>query len=189
MSLPLHRVVLVAVLFFSGVLMVPPSRAENNTYLGLDVNTATLDISGVSYTPVTLRGRLGVTILPEMVPAISLESQMGFALNEDSQTINGSPVSVKLATYLGFYVRGDFKVMNSATAYVLLGMATAQLSGPFGSSGNLPNDDTEAGYSYGVGVSYQIPWDMKAYVEYTSIVDGDSFAVSGIGLGVTRRID
>jgi opacity protein-like surface antigen len=190
---PLHRIVLAALLALACVFITPDSRAEDsrsegNAYVGMDVTMATLDISNATFAPTTLRGRLGLTILPEMVPAISLESHLGFGVTDDTQTIQGADVTLKLATYLGFYVRGDFKVMEDATAYLLLGMASAQLSGPLG-SGGLPNDDTEAGYSYGVGATYQLPWDLKAYLEYASIVDGDNFTVTGIGLGVTRALN
>lgn len=184
----IHRFVLLLLVTLS-VLISPLSFAEGTTYLGLDVTAATLDISNTHYSPTTMQARLGLTILPDMTPAISLESHVGFGVADDTQTIAGSDVTLKLATYLGFYVRGDFNLGQSASLYLLLGAASAQLSGPFGSMSSLPNDDTESGYSYGVGASYQLPWDMKLYLEYTNFMDANSFSVSGVGLGVTRSID
>ena len=185
----IHRSVLLVLLSLSAITLSPQSYAENTTYLGLDVTGITLDIGNTSFSPTTMQARLGLTILPDITPAISLESHVGFGVTDDTQTIGGSEVTLKLATYLGFYVRGDFNLGQSASLYLLLGAASAQLSGPFGSVSSLPNDDTESGYSYGVGASYRLPWDMKVYVEYTNFVDANSFSVSGVGLGVTRSID
>lgn len=189
----LHRIILFLLVTLSTFVISPLSHAAQDksktTYLGLDVTSATLDIGNASYSPMTMQARLGVTILPEMTPTISLESHVGFSVADDTQTISGNDVTLKLATYLGLYVRGDFNLGQSASLYLLLGAASAQLSGPFGTAAGLPNDDTESGYSYGVGASYRLPWDMKLYLEYTNFVDGDSFSVSGVGLGVTRSID
>ena len=185
----LSRIVLVIFLSLAAVMASPNSRADDTAYAGVDLNGMTLDISNASYSPKTVGARVGLTIFPDMVPAISLESHMGVGVGDDTQAINGSNVKVRLATYLGIYVRGDFNLMQKGSLYLLLGAASAQLSGPFGSNNALPNDDTDSGYSYGVGASYTLPWDLKLYLEYTQLVDGNSFRVSGIGLGVTHSIE
>lgn len=187
--MPLYRFALFILLIFSALFVAPLSHAEDSTYMGLDVTSATLDIGNVSYSPTTMRARIGLTILPDMVPAISLESHVGFSVVDDTQKISGTDVTVKLTTYLALYARGDFHLGKSASIYLLLGAASAQLSGPFGSVSGLPNDDTESGYSYGVGASYKLPWKMKLYLEYNNFVDGNSFSVSGVGLGVIRSIE
>lgn len=187
--MPLYRFVLSILLSLSALVDAPLSHADDSTYMGLDVTSATLDIGNVSYTPTTMRARIGLTLFPDMVPAISLESHVGFSVADDTQKISGSDVTVKLTTYLGLYARGDFHLGKSASVYLLLGAASAQLSGPFGTVSGLPNDDTESSYSYGLGASYKLPWKMKLYLEYDNFIDGNSFSVSGIGLGVIRSIE
>lgn len=172
-----------------------------------------------TYSPLTMRARLGLTILPDFFPVISLESHLGFDLTDDTQkvhyndtsstrtvvtdsstattvsdtttpvttTLKSKDVTLKLDAYVGFYVRGDFRITQDAAAYLLMGIASAQLSGPFGDYG-LPNDDTESGLSYALGGTYQLPWDLKLYLEASQLINGDHFNISGVALGVTADI-
>ena len=159
-------------------------------YTGLDVNFISMDVANASFAPVTVRGRIGLTILPDMYPTISLESHLGFDMSDDTQRVQGSPVTLELDTYVGIYVRGDFPFGEKAGAYISLGMASAQLSGPFGNSGNgLPNDDTESGLSYNLGATYVLPWwGLTSFVEASQIVNGTHFSIGGFGVGIIAKI-
>lgn len=172
-----------------------------------------------TYSPLTLRARLGLTILPDFYPVVSLESHLGFDLTDDTQkvhyndtsftrsivrdgsntilsdttsatvtTLQSKDVALKLDAFVGFYVRGDFRITEDANAYLLLGVASAQLSGPFGNYG-LPTDDTESGLSYGLGGTYQLPWSLKAYIEATQLLDGPHYKISGVAIGVMADIE
>lgn len=165
-----------------------------------------------SFAPMTLRARLGLTILPDLFPIISLESHLGFDVSEDKQTVsyteytetstrvdsaapviinNVSPdesvnTAVRLDNYIGLYARADFPIIEQARVHLLLGWASAQFAG-VGRYG-LPDDDTESSISYSVGGDYQLPWDMKGFFEYTQIISGSHYDVRGFGLGVTIEI-
>lgn len=191
-SLQQKQLVLTLLLVFSSFLLSADVLADDtqtgDTYVGLDFNFNSLDVAKASFSPLTMQARIGLTILPDIYPRLTLESRLGFNLTDDTQTIQGNDVTVTLDSYVGFYVRGDFPVMDDAAVYLSLGVASAQLKGPFGSHG-LPNDDTESGLSYALGGTYQLPWDLKVYIEASQLLNGEHFNITGVAVGVTADIE
>lgn len=159
-----------------------------DTYVGLDLNFTSIDVANTRFSPLTMQARIGLTILPDIYPRLTLESRLGFDLSDDTQTIQGNEVTLTLDAYVGFYLRGDFSITDDAAAYLSLGVASAQMKGPFGSAG-LPNDDTETSLSYALGGSYRLPWAMSVYIEASQLLDGEHFKISGLALGVTADIE
>lgn len=193
----LTRVVVLLLLIGINLFCANPSQAEgstdsnsaDSTYVGLDVTSNQIKINGATFVPLSIRARLGLTVMPSETFPVSLESQFGFGATDATQSMAGTPVTLKVSNLLGIYLRGDLRLMQNGSLYVLLGAASAQLSGSFGNNTALPNNNTDTGYSYGAGISYKLPWKLQGYLEYMNFVDGDRFSLSGVGLGVTHRIE
>ena len=169
--------------------MISTQAHAQQGYVGLDMNFVSMDVAGATFAPMTARGRIGLTILADSNPMISLESHMGFDITDDTQRVQGTPVTLELDTYVGLYVRGDLLIGDRGSAYLSLGMASAQISGPVG-TGGLPNDDTESSLSFALGGSYVLPWwGLTTFVEVTQIVNGDNLSITGIGFGVSTKIE
>ena len=153
------------------------------TYAGLDVNYINMEAMGVTYNPVNLRGKLGVLMLPDIIPALAFESQFGVDLTEATNTVNGTPVTLKLNYYVGFYARASYDVADFVSIYGLLGMAAAQLEGDT----VFLEDDTETGFSFGLGFTFSLPFNIDGGIEVMQLVNGNAFDIYMASLGASYK--
>ncbi|NOZ54406.1 MAG: porin family protein [Gammaproteobacteria bacterium] len=160
-----------------------------DAYIGADVSFIGLDVEGVTYSPVATRIRLGIDLLTDVKPKVSIESHFGFNITEETNTIQVSgtatDATLTLNYYLGLYARASMDVSDTITAYGLLGFTSAQISGD---TLLLSNGDTESGLSLGVGGLVQLPFGIDGFVEVMQLVNGDNFDALAISVGILRKL-
>jgi hypothetical protein len=149
------------------------AQEDDYTYAGVDLNYSNLDALGVTYNPITMRAKLGVVLLPDIVPLFAFETQFGVDIADDTNTINGQPVSLGINYYVGFYARASYEFADVASVYGLLGLSAAQLYGNV----ILLGDDTETGLSFGLGATFSLPFDIDGSIEVMQLVNGDYFDI------------
>ena len=159
------------------------ARDDNYTYAGADLNYSNLRALGETYNPINLRGKLGVVLLPDIIPVLAFETQFGFDLTEDTNTINGEEISLSINYYVGFYARLSYDIADFVSVYGLLGMAAAQLDG----NTILLQDDTETGFSYGLGFMFGLPFDIDGSIEVMQLVNGDAFEIYMASIGASYK--
>lgn len=157
---------------------------EKVTYIGADFSFASMDAGGQTYSPVTLRGRLGLVVLPDLVPALSFEGHIGVDITDDSNTVNGNIVTLRLNNYAGMYARASQQVVDIVTVYGLLGFSAVQLKGDT----QFLKGDTETGLSFGAGATFALPFDIDGYVEAMQLVNGDAFDIYTFSIGVSYKL-
>jgi hypothetical protein len=170
----------------------------DDTYIGLDIGQANLDLPRTSASPVLLRGRFGIIVFPESASKFGFEAHMGFGTSEESATrtagIFNEEVKVELETVLGLYARTEFINVGIVGVYGLLGFSAVQTGPAFqalnddGSPRPVLNTDTSTGLSYGLGVTFFVNKLVTVQLETLQIQEGDSeldFDVSSVSLGVT----
>ncbi|MEJ2179244.1 MAG: outer membrane beta-barrel protein [Gammaproteobacteria bacterium] len=159
------------------------AQDDDYTYAGVDLNYSNLDALGVTYNPITLRAKLGVVLLPDIVPLFAFETQFGVDIADDTNTINGQPVSLGINYYVGFYARASYEFADVASVYGLLGLSAAQLYGNV----ILLGDDTETGLSFGLGATFSLPFDIDGSIEVMQLVNGDYFDIYMASIGASYK--
>ncbi len=156
---------------------------DSYTYAGLDVNYTNMKALGVTYNPINLRAKLGVLLMPDIIPALAFESQFGIDATDDTNTFNGTDVTLGINYYIGFYLRASFDVADFASIYGLLGMSAAQLNGDT----IFLEDDTESGFSYGLGFTFGLPFDIDGSIEVMQLVNGNAFDIYMASIGASYK--
>ena len=159
------------------------ARDDSYTYAGVDLNYSNLSALGATYNPINLRAKLGVVLLPDTIPVLAFETQFGFDLTDDTNTINGNDVSLSINYFVGFYARASYDFADFASIYGLLGMSAAQLEGDT----IFLEDDTETGFSFGLGATFAMPFDIDANIEVMQLVNGDAFEIYMASIGASYK--
>ena len=159
------------------------AQDDDYTYAGVDLNYSSLDALGVTYNPITVRAKLGVVLLPDIVPLFAFETQFGVDIADDTNTINGQPVSLGINYYVGFYARASYEFADVASVYGLLGLSAAQLYGNV----ILLGGDTETGLSFGLGATFNLPFDIDGSIEVMQLVNGDYFDIYMASIGASYK--
>jgi len=92
---------------------------------------------------------------------------------------NGLPADVTIDAW-GLYVKPMYPVTNSFNLYALLGYGSADATYDLPRGGSITSDSTD-GFSWGIGADYAITNNWSVFVDYTSVIDGES--------GNTDKID
>jgi opacity protein-like surface antigen len=153
------------------------------TYAGADVNFTSIDALGVTYNPINMRAKLGVILLPDLIPVLAFESQFGFNVTDDVNTINGQKITLSLNYYIGMYARASHEVADFVSVYGLLGFAVAQMDGDVA----FLQDDTQSSLSFGLGAIFKAPLDIDVGVEVMQLVSGDAYDIYMASLGASYK--
>ena len=156
---------------------------ENYTYAGADLNFTSMDALGATYNPINMRAKLGVILLPDIIPVLAFESQFGFELTDDTNTVNGQAVSLRIDYYIGVYARASHEVVDYVSVYGLLGFAVAQLGGDT----LLLQDDTQSSLSFGLGAIFKAPLDIDVNVEVMQLINAGAFDIYMASLGASYK--
>lgn len=159
-------------------------QGEKDIYGGVDISFANLSAKDETFSPITLRGRLGLVVLPDLEPKLSFEAHFGFDVTDDTARINGNDVTLRLNNYVAAYGRASQQVLEKMSVYGLLGFSAVQLQGNTEAIG----DDTATGLSFGVGAMLGLPYDIDGYVEIMQLVNGDAFDIYTFGIGISYKL-
>ena len=73
----------------------------------------------------------------------------------------------------GLYVKPMYPVSSSFNLYALLGYGTADVTYDIPAGGSFTSDST-GGFSWGIGADYAITNNWALFVDYTSVIEGES---------------
>lgn len=196
--------------FILGLCLISVASAEKSgTYVGFDFANMRVNFPESVSTPEwqhterMARARIGVVLLPELMPGLALESHLAMGTsNEEVDYSSPNPevgdrvIDLKLETIMGLYVRSDFYSDDSTSAYGLLGMASAQSSSRHrdiaSNSDGITEPETQSGISFGLGFTYAFTDAITMQLEYMNVVRSDSdlgFSVSGVSIGFNFALD
>lgn len=174
---------LYVLLFSANYAVAQEEEVEKYTYAGADLNFSSMDALGVTYNPINMRAKLGVILLPDIIPVLALETHFGFDLADDTNTVNGQNVSLSINYYISLYARASHEVADFVSVYGLLGFAVAQLNGDTG----FLRDDTQSSLSYGVGAIFNAPLGIGVNVEVMQLINADAFDIFMASLGASYK--
>lgn len=161
----------------------------NDAYIGADIAFVSLDVQGATYNPVTARFRMGIDLWADVRPRISVESQFGFNITDDTNAIQDGAgtidATLTLNYYLGLYARASLDLSSIITLYGLAGFTSAQISGD---TNLLRKGDTESSLSLGIGGVVQLPFGFDGFVEVTQLVSDDNFDALAVGFGIMHKL-
>ncbi|MFV2056385.1 MAG: outer membrane beta-barrel protein [Thiohalomonadales bacterium] len=159
--------------------------------MGFDVSQAMLDLPQVSGSPLMIRGRFGMVLIPEGVIKFGFESHLAMGVMSDNTnaTINGAlaEVELEMETILGIYARAEFFNAGIFGLYGLLGYAAAQ-TGP---ALTALDSDSTTGISYGLGTTFFLNKTLTLQFEVLQVQSASSdndFDVATINLGINISI-
>lgn len=153
------------------------------TYAGADINFISMDALNATYNPINMRARLGVILLPDLIPVLALESHFGFGLTDDTNTFDGQDITFGVNYYVGVYARASHEVADFVSVYGLLGAAVAQLNGDT----IFVQDDTKSSLSFGLGAIFKAPLDIDVDVEVMQLIGSDVFDIYMVSLGASYK--
>jgi outer membrane immunogenic protein len=108
----------------------------------------------------TVGGRIGL----EFNDMIGLEARAGWGVGSDDLSANGRKYDVDLPRYVGGYVKLQTPAFAGFRAHALAGVAGVRMTKESGAGIHIA--DRNESFSYGAGVSYQLPANLRVGAEY-----------------------
>ena len=154
--------------------------AAGATYFGVNLSQASYEESGRGTAkPAFISASLGKVINQNF----AVEGRFGTGLTEDD--VGGSgPRDVGVDFFLGAYAKGILPITPRFAVYGLAGVTYGDLSA---SSGGLRFSDSDADFSYGFGLDYQIGATTALNFEWARLFDGTDYNLDALSLGVSFR--
>lgn len=181
-----------SLLFFQVVLLLlwaGPVRAadevdaRSDAFFGADVvyNVLNIEAANTDFSPITARLRLGIDIFPDIIPSIALETHFMFDLTEDEQDVGGQTAAIKIDHAVALLARPYFELSDSIILYGLVGFTAVQIEG----GDAITAEDTESGFSIGVGGQFALPFDINGNVEAIQAITGDEVDLFSLSFGIS----
>ena len=154
--------------------------AAGSTYFGVNLSQASYEESGRGTAkPTFISGALGKVINQNF----AVEGRFGTGITDDD--VGGSgPRDVGVDFLLGAYAKGILPITPRFAVYGLAGVTYGDLSA---GSGGLRFSDSDADFSYGFGLDYQIGATTALNFEWARLFDGSDYKLDALSLGVSFR--
>jgi len=165
--------------------MVMEAPANTGFYLGIAYGYENLKIK-------TNRGTLDTNFGSIMLDAgykfnkyVAVEGRYwsGINSNNDLAWKNDLPSDITVDAW-GIYVKPMYPVSNALNVYALLGYGSQDAKIDLKSGGSINTDSIDA-FSWGIGADYALTNNWSLFVDYTSIIDGESGNVDALNASNT----
>ena len=112
---------------------------------------------------------------------LAIEGRAGMGVQDDTQTVGTTNVTLELDTLYGMYGLGHFTFFKNSSIYGVLGFTRVkgEASAPGVSAGG-----SEGDISYGVGLDIGITRSIALNVEYMSYVTTSSYDINAAAVGL-----
>ena len=157
------------------------AHAQEGLYGGAFVSRVTYAEDGLDDANPTA---IGVKIGASISKNFAVEARLGTGLSDDSVSVLGVPVSIKVDNFYGVYGRGILPLSDQASIYGLLGYTHGKLKGDF-TGGSVSISDSDV--SYGIGGDFAVTPTVSLNVEWARLFKGDDFKVDGLTFGVSFK--
>ena len=154
--------------------------AAGATYFGVNLSQASYEESGRGTAkPTVISATLGKVVNQNF----AVEGRFGTGLTDDDLG-GGATRDVGVDFFLGAYAKGILPITPRFAVYGLAGVTYGDLSA---SSGGLRFSDSDADFSYGFGLDYQIGATTAINFEWARLFDGPDYKLDALSLGVSFR--
>ncbi|MGD2171215.1 MAG: outer membrane beta-barrel protein [Gammaproteobacteria bacterium] len=168
-------------------LLSPASHADagDGVYAGFQYGTATYKEGDTA----DLEPSVGILRLGKSRGSgPGLEIRLGLGLSADDSRPYSDPsekVEAEIDSLLGGYLVAPFASTGSASFYGAVGVTSVDVTttgtvGSFSSS----MSSRETGFSFGIGVNYEVFDSTQITFEYMSYLNGDKFDVDALSIGL-----
>ncbi|MRD55183.1 outer membrane beta-barrel protein [Betaproteobacteria bacterium LSUCC0115] len=168
-----------ALVFLSFAGATNAAESSTKTYFDLSYGQLTYKESGLSsLSPSIISGTFGSYVYD----GLAFEGFLATGVSDDSVTYSGVPLTLKVDSAVGFYVKPYLRVSEGTEVYAKVGYFRGRLtvSAPRGLSDSTTGSDV----SYGVGLSTRVGGSVSVFAEYMSYYDKSDTTIRGLNLGV-----
>jgi len=112
---------------------------------------------------------------------LSVLAKFGKGVHDDDIDAQGEDSKLTIDYLAGAYVKYNFMEDSDFNVYGVVGYNKIKLTAE---ANNNAQGQSETGFAYGLGASYQIG-DMALYLDGNQLIDSDGVTMDSINLGVT----
>lgn len=116
----------------------------------------------------------------ELNKYLATETRIGLGLGDRSKTVQGQDYNIRLKRYFGLYLKAGMPIHDKVEPYLIGGMTNAKISGKRFSG-------TETDLSYGVGVTFELPYGVDGSLEYIDYFSENIFDASGAVFSIVKE--
>jgi len=160
---------------FAGI--VTPHAGAQDANFNAGVGYSRIDIQDVDFDAISLRAGY------DFNETFGLEGQVDFGLGDESVSLGLVTADVELNYSAGLYGIARFPLAENVNVFGRLGYVTTELEG---SVAGFVADESDDGFSFGVGGEYNFNASNGVRVEYTR-TDYDSGEADSFGISWVRR--
>ena len=154
--------------------------AAGTMYFGVSLSQASYEESGRGTAkPVVIGLSLGKVVNENF----ALEGRFGTGLTDDSVG-GGGPQDVGVDFFLGGYAKGILPLTPRFRLYGIAGVTYGDLSA---GSGSLRFSDSDADFSYGVGLDYAIGATTSITAEWARLFNSSDYKLDALSVGLNFR--
>ena len=184
------RIVILAITFS---LMLTSTALAKDFYFGAQINNNYADEDELK--------SANITIGKFLTENFSIEGRFGYGFGEQSKQSEFAEFEISSAFSIkdqfGLYAKYHFTPLEGNLRFFgIAGYSKIKIAGNSVLNDRLDDEvtyssftDTEGGFSYGIGVAYDISQSFSITVDYLRLVDANSDIrhVNGLGIGVSRH--
>ena len=158
------------------------ASAQQGTYFGLGYGSVSYDREDAFPTaaPAVLAFKLG----REINRNLAFEARAGFGVGDDTVSVLGVPVDVRIDHYFGLYGKGTLPLSESFSVYGLIGVIAGKVTARgFGYSAS----SSDTALSYGLGIDLGVSRHAGLTFEWVELFEGTGYQVEAASLGFVYR--
>lgn len=150
--------------------------AAGSMYFGVNLSQASYEESGRGTAKPTMIGaKLGKVVNQNF----AIEGRFGTGLTDDN--LSGGAQDVAVDLYLGGYAKGMLPITPRFAIYGIAGVTYGDLSA---GSGGLRFSDSDADFSYGFGLDYQIGATTSINLEWARLFESADYKLDALSIGL-----
>jgi hypothetical protein len=158
-----------------------PAPSEAGTYWGVNVGQVNYSETGFPhFNPTAFLVSLGW----EFSRNLAVEARVGTGIGSDSKVVSGLPISLKVKSFYGGYLRGTLPVSNAFSFYALAGYGRGELEA---SAMGTSVSTTDGAFSGGLGGEFALGSTSSIGLEYARMFSGSGYTANLISIGYRMR--
>lgn len=157
------------------------AHAEMDQYVGVNVSRAQYDETGFpTANPTAVSVKLG----GQLSPNFAFETRVGKGISEGNVTYSGTPISIKIDSFFGVYLKGILPVNPSFAPYALVGYTRGSLTAK---AGRYFVSSSDSDVSYGIGADFPFTKSVSLNLEWARLLTGVNYKIEALSLGVAYK--
>lgn len=160
---------------------VTGAHAQDGFYAGGLISRITYSEDGFSdASPTAIGLKVGTAINKNF----AVEARLGTGLSDDSISVLGTSVDIKVDNFFGVYAKGILPLSDVVSVYGLAGYTRGELTvEALGQS----SSDSDSDFSYGLGADFALSKTASLGVEWARLFKGSDYKVNSLSLSVSFK--